>query len=130
MLVLGQSRSSLPPTEGGPMSFAGSAHRSLSELIEEQPVLPTPLPTPPRQLSATLMRLMGSVEGLRGTAWTRTSARRGWGEKSVVKVGREVSERSWSLQLLAESGSVVILCRSCIYYLDFCNSFPPKPACQ
>lgn len=46
MLVLGQSRSSLPPTEGGPMSFAGSAHHSLSELIEEQPVLPTHPPRP------------------------------------------------------------------------------------
>ena len=99
---------------------------SQSELIQEQLVLPTH----PSQLSAAIMSLMGSVEGLTGTARTRTRARRGWGEKSAVGVGREVSERSWSLQLLAESGSEIILCQSCIYYLDFCNSFPPKHACH
>lgn len=87
-------------------------------------------PTHTSQLSATLQCLMGSVEGLTGTPLIRTGARKGWGEKSAVGVGREVSERSWSLQLLAESGSEIILCRSCIYYLDYCSSFPLKPTCQ
>jgi len=59
--------------------------------------------------------LVGSAEGLTGTAWTRTGARRGWGEKSAVGVGREVFETSWSQQLLAESGPEIILCRGCIF---------------
>lgn len=108
------------------MSFAGSTHHSLSELIQEQPVLLTHR----SQLSAAVMCLIGSVKGLRDIAWTRTGARRGWGEKSVVGVSREVSERSWNLQLLAESGLKIILYQGCIYSLDFCNSFPLKLACQ
>lgn len=125
-LVLAGFSSSLPPTEGGPMSFADSAHHHLSELIQEQPVLPTHS----SHLSATVVCFMGSGEGLTGSAWTRTSTGRGWGEKSAVGIGRQVSERNWSLQLLAESGSKIILCQSCIYYLDFCSSFPLKLACQ
>lgn len=44
------------------MSFPGSAHHSLSELIQGLPTLPSF----PGQLSATLMCLMGSVDSLTG----------------------------------------------------------------
>lgn len=75
------------------MAFAGSAHHSLSELIQWWP-MPR---TNPDQLSANLMRLMGSAQSLIGTTQTGTGTNRGWGEKSLVKVVRELSERSWSL---------------------------------
>lgn len=89
------------------------------------------LPTHLGQLSATFMCQSRSLEGLRGTTWTRTKAGRGWGgEKSAVGVGRGVSERSSSVALAAEMGSGAISSQSCVYCLDFCNSSPPESVYQ
>lgn len=52
------------------------------------------------------------------------------GEISAVGVGREVSERSSSVELAAEIGSEAISSQSCVYCLDFCNSFTPKSVYQ
>lgn len=75
------------------MDILGWQRLSQSDLVQEQPVLPTR----PSQLSATVRHLIGSVEGLTGTTRIRTSARRGWEGKSVIWVGKEVPGRSWSL---------------------------------
>lgn len=123
-LVLGQSKKFITTRRG--RSYVLSWQCSSQPFWADSRAANTP------QLPRSAFCHINVFNGISGqfNRWTRTGARRGWGEKSVVGVGREVSERSWSLQLLAESGSEIILCRSCIYYLDFCNSFPPKPACQ